>query len=218
MGELTSAVLGGESRMWIGGRWVEAVSGEFVDVTDPATGEVVGRVPKGGGKDAARAIDAAFSALSDWSRRTGAERAEVLKRWAEAIRKHREEISEILTREQGKPLAESLEEADGAADFVEWYAEEAKRVCGETLPGSRENQRILVIRQPVGVAALITPWNYPATMVTRKMAAALAAGCTVVLKPASQTPLTAVALLKLLEEAGLPPGAANLVTGEAGAL
>ncbi|MFO7290356.1 MAG: NAD-dependent succinate-semialdehyde dehydrogenase [Bacillota bacterium] len=218
MGELTSAVLGGESRMWIGGRWVEAVSGEFVDVTDPATGEVVGRVPKGGGKDAARAIDAAFSAFPGWSRRTGAERASVLKRWAEAIRNHRQEISRILTLEQGKPLAESLEEADGAADFVEWYAEEAKRICGETLPGSRGNQRILVIRQPVGVAALITPWNYPATMVTRKMAAALAAGCTVVLKPASQTPLTAVALLKLLEEAGLPPGAANLVTGEAGAI
>src|SRR5690606_37656458 len=111
-----------------------------------------------------------------------------------------------------------LEGAGGAAAWVEWYAAEAKRICGETLPGSRGNQRILVIRQPVGVAALITPWNYPATMVTRKMAAALAAGCTVVLKPASQTPLTAVALLKLLEEAGLPPGAANLVTGEAGAI
>lgn len=218
MGDFSAAVLGSENRMWINGQWVDAFSGGFIDVTDPATGEVVGRVPKGGGEDAARAIDAAASAFPDWSRRTGAERADVLKRWAEAIRKHRKDLAWILTREQGKPLTESLEEADGAADFVEWYAEEAKRIYGETLPGSKSNQRILVIRQPVGVAALITPWNYPATMVTRKMAAALSAGCTVVLKPASQTPLTAVALMKLLQDAGLPPGVANLVTGDAGAI
>jgi succinate-semialdehyde dehydrogenase/glutarate-semialdehyde dehydrogenase len=202
-------------RMWIGGQWVDSVTGETVTVINPANGEVVGDVPKAGRKETAQAVDAAHQAFPAWSGLTAAERGAYLKKWAEEIRRNRESLARLLTMEQGKPLSEALEEVDAAADFSEWYGEEAKRVAGEALPGSKRDQRILVIRQPVGVAALITPWNYPATMVTRKMAAALAAGCTVVLKPASQTPLTAAFLMQLLEKTGLPTGVANLVTGNA---
>ncbi|MGA9175202.1 MAG: NAD-dependent succinate-semialdehyde dehydrogenase [Thermoactinomyces sp.] len=200
-------------RMWIGGQWVESVTGETVPVINPANGEMVGIVPKGGRKETAQAVEAAEQAFPVWTGLTAAERGSYLKKWAEEIRRQSKTLARLLTMEQGKPLPEALEEVDAAADFSEWYGEEAKRVAGETLPGSKPTQRILVIRQPVGVAALITPWNYPATMVTRKMAAALAAGCTVVLKPASQTPLTAIALMQLLEKTGLPAGVANLVTG-----
>ncbi|MDN4592837.1 NAD-dependent succinate-semialdehyde dehydrogenase [Polycladomyces subterraneus] len=203
-------------RMWIGGQWMDSETGETVTVFNPANGEVVGDVPKGGRKETAQAVDAAHQAFPDWSGLTAAERGGYLKKWAEEIRRNRESLAHLLTMEQGKPLSEALEEVDAAADFSEWYGEEAKRVAGEALPGSKRDQRILVIRQPVGVAALITPWNYPATMVTRKMAAALAAGCTMVLKPASQTPLTAAFLMQLLEKTGLPSGVANLVTGNAG--
>lgn len=202
-------------RMWIGGQWVDSETGETMIVVNPANGEVVGDVPKGGRKETAQAADAAHRAFPAWSSLTAAERGAYLKKWAEEILRNREPLARLLTMEQGKPLAEALEEVDAAADFSEWYGEEAKRVAGEALPGSKRDQRILVIRQPVGVAALITPWNYPATMVTRKMAAALAAGCTVVLKPASQTPLTAAFLMQLLEKTGLPAGVANLVTGSA---
>lgn len=202
-------------RMWIGGQWMDSETGETITVINPANGELVGSVPKGGRTETEQAVRAAEQAFPVWSGLTAADRGSYLKKWAEEIRREREPLARLLTFEQGKPLSEALEEVDAAADFSEWYGEEAKRVTGEILAGSKPKQRILVIRQPVGVAALITPWNYPATMVTRKMAAALAAGCTVVLKPASQTPLTAVFLMQLLEKTGLPPGVANLVTGAA---
>jgi succinate-semialdehyde dehydrogenase/glutarate-semialdehyde dehydrogenase len=200
--------------LYIGGQFLTA-SGGSIDVLNPATGEVVGRVPKGGARESRAAVAAAQNAFADWSRLTAAARADYLQRWACLIREHTEEIARLLTAEQGKPLGESREEVEGAAMFVQWYAEEGKRAYGETIPASAENKRIVVIRQPIGVAALITPWNYPATMITRKAAPALAAGCTVVIKPASQTPLTALALVRLAHEAGFPAGVINLVTGDA---
>jgi succinate-semialdehyde dehydrogenase / glutarate-semialdehyde dehydrogenase len=189
-----------------------------LDVTNPATGEVVGRVPLGGEREARLAVDAAAQAFPLWARLPAQTRAGYLMEWAERIVRDGDVLAELLTAEQGKPLDEARDEIEGAAAFIRWYAEEGKRAYGEVIPASREQQRILVLRQPVGVAALITPWNYPAAMVARKMAPALAAGCTAVLKPARQTPLIAVALFDHLMETGLPAGAANLVTGEADAI
>jgi len=212
---LTDLVLGQTNPMYINGEFVSFDGGSFIQVFNPANGDVVGSVPKGGEDETRKAISAAQGAFAKWAGRTPADRATYLRRWAELIYEHASEIAQILTTEQGKPMSEAVEEAEGAAMFLEWYAEEGKRLYGETIPGSAPNKRILVIRQPVGVTALITPWNYPATMVARKAAPALAAGCTVVLKPASQTPLTAIALVRLAHEAGLPPGVINLVTGNA---
>ncbi|MDQ0189499.1 NAD-dependent succinate-semialdehyde dehydrogenase [Alicyclobacillus cycloheptanicus] len=201
------------SAHFIGGEWVTS-SREPIDVFNPASGEIVGHVQNGGKAEAELAIAAASEARHAWAAMTASERAGYLHRWAALIRAHQEEIAHLLTREQGKPLAESREEAEGAAMFIEWYAEEGKRAYGEMIPALARNKRIFVVPQPVGVAALITPWNYPATMVARKAAPALAAGCTIVLKPASQTPLTAVALIALAAEAGFPSGVVNLVTGK----
>ncbi|MGI6127987.1 MAG: aldehyde dehydrogenase family protein, partial [Planifilum sp.] len=199
--------------LYIDGKWTASDSHEAFEVLDPATKEVVGRAAEATAEDVRRAVDAAHQAFSDWSSRTAKERAAVLHNWHRLMLEHLDELAEGMTREQGKPLAEARGEVQYAADFVQWYGEEAKRVYGETIPASFTNKRIWVLRQPVGVVAAITPWNFPAAMITRKVAPALAAGCTVVIKPAEQTPLTACRLVELMEEAGFPPGVVNLVTG-----
>lgn len=184
-------------------------------VTDPATGEIIAHVPQLGAAETREAIEAAERALPAWRARTAKERATALRRWFDAIVAATEDLAMIMTREQGKPLAEARGEVAYAAAYVEWFAEEAKRVYGEIIPSHRADSRLLVIRQPVGVCAAITPWNFPAAMITRKAAAALAAGCTMVVKPASQTPLTALALARLAERAGIPAGVINVITGSA---
>ncbi|WP_020178023.1 NAD-dependent succinate-semialdehyde dehydrogenase [Methylopila sp. M107] len=185
-----------------------------IDVTDPATGEVVGRVPNLGREAATQAVEAAQAAFKPWAAKLPKERSAILRRWFELIIANKDDLALIMTREQGKPLAEAKGEIDYAASFVEFYAEEAKRVSGDTLPTHRADARILVLRQPAGVVAAITPWNFPAAMITRKCAPALAVGCTFVVKPAIETPLTALALAKLADEAGIPKGVFSVVTGQ----
>ena len=202
-------------KMFINGVWKDSVSGETSSVNNPATGEILGTVPHGGSEDTKKAIDAANTAFKTWSKTTANERSELLKNWFNLIVSEKENIAKIMTLEQGKPLHEAEAEVLYAASFVEWYAEEAKRIYGETIPAWKPNKRIMVTKQPVGVVGAITPWNFPAAMITRKLAPALAAGCTVVTKPAPQTPLTAIKLFELLEKAGFPKGTANLVTGDA---
>jgi len=199
-------------RNYIGGEWRDAASGRTFAVRNPATGEQLAVVPDAGAPDAARAVEAASQAFPGWAGLPAPERAKLLFTVAALMLERQEALAQVLTSEQGKPLREARGEIEYAAGFVTWYAEEAKRVYGETIPASVAHKRMIVIKQPVGVVAAITPWNFPAAMVTRKIAPALAAGCTVVLKPAEQTPLTAIALFKLIEEAGLPAGAANIVT------
>jgi succinate-semialdehyde dehydrogenase/glutarate-semialdehyde dehydrogenase len=200
--------------MYINGEWREAVSGKRKDVLNPATGEPVGSVPVGAREDVAAAIDAAHEAFRTWSKTTAMERSVLLYKAFEKLVAKADEIARILTSEQGKPLAEAKGEVMYAAEFMRWYSEEAKRIYGDTIPASVPNKRIMVIRQPVGVVGAITPWNFPVSMLTRKLGPALAAGCTVVLKPADYTPLTAVKLFQVLEEAGFPPGVVNLVTAK----
>lgn len=202
---------------WINGERVTAEQSS-ITVYNPATGEPVGRVPRGDGEAAVRAVDAASHALHGWGRLTAVQRAAFLNRWADRIEQKRDELARLMSLEQGKPVQEAAGELEGSAQFIRWYAEEGRRVYGETIPGSRPNQRIMVWRQPVGVVGMITPWNFPAAMIIRKAAPALAAGCTIVVKPASQTPLIAVALFQLLIETGIPSGVANLVTGSAAAI
>jgi succinate-semialdehyde dehydrogenase/glutarate-semialdehyde dehydrogenase len=201
----------------IDGTWIE-VGDDGIAVDDPATGEIVGRVPKLGAAETEAAIAAAEQAMPAWAARTAKDRAQVLRTWFDLIMAHQDVLARILTREQGKPLAEAKGEIAYAASFIEWFAEEAKRIYGEVVPGHMPDKRIVVLKQPIGVVAAITPWNFPAAMVTRKLAPALAAGCTTVLKPASQTPFTALALAVLAEEAGVPAGVINVVTGGAAAI
>ena len=201
-------------RAYLAGEWVDVAGGATLPVVDPANGEQVGVVPAMGKGEALRAVDAAAAAWPDWRGRTAKDRAAVLRRWFELMLEHRDDLALIMTREQGKPLAEARAEIAYAASFVEWFAEEAKRVCGETLPVIQHGKRMLVLKQPVGVCAAITPWNFPAAMITRKAGAALAAGCTMVVKPAEQTPLSALALAVLAERAGLPGGVFNVITGD----
>jgi succinate-semialdehyde dehydrogenase/glutarate-semialdehyde dehydrogenase len=198
--------------VFIDGAWVPARSGETFASINPATGEELGRVPAGDGADARAAIGAAAGALPDWRARTAYERADVLARAHRLMLERREDLARLMTMEQGKPLRAARNEVGYAADFLSWFAEEAKRIYGETIPSSRPDQRFLVMHQPVGVAAAVTPWNYPISMITRKAAPALAAGCTFVLKPAEQTPLCAVETFKVFEDAGVPAGVVNLVT------
>ena len=200
---------------YVGGRWVDADSGETFPVLDPATGETIADVPRMGAAETARAIEAAAEALPAWRARTAKERASVLRRLADSMMERSEELSALLVREQGKPLAEARAEIGYAASFYEWFAEEGKRVYGDTIPPPTRDRRIVVLKEPIGVAAGITPWNFPSAMVTRKSAPALGAGCTMVLKPAEQTPLSALAVAVLAEEAGLPPGVLSIVTGDA---
>jgi len=199
----------------IDGAWVAADNGATLEVRDPATGALVGTVPRAGRAETRRAIEAAERALPAWRARTGKERAQVLRRWFELMMAHQEDLARLMTAEQGKPLGESRGEIAYAASFLEWFGEEAKRVYGDTIPGHARDKRILVLKQPIGVCAAITPWNFPAAMITRKVGPALAAGCTVVIKPASQTPLSALALCELANRAGVPPGVVSCVTGSA---
>ncbi len=190
-------------------------SGETFPVDDPATGGTLLEVPRMGAAETERAIRAAEEALPAWRGLLAKERARILRRWSDLMLEHEAELARLMTGEQGKPLVESRAEIAYAASFLEWFGEEAKRVYGDTIPSYMQDRRVVVLRQPVGVTAGITPWNFPAAMVTRKAAPALAAGCTMVLKPAEQTPLTALAIAKLAEEAGLPPGVLGIVTGSA---
>lgn len=198
--------------MYIDGEWRAAVSDRTFESTNPATGEVLGAVPDGGRADARLAIDAAAAALPAWRAKTAYERADVLIASHRIMLERRDELATLMTREQGKPLRMARTEVGYAADFLLWFAEEAKRVYGEVIPSARVDQRFLVLQQPVGVCAAITPWNYPISMITRKVAPALAAGCTSVLKPAEQTPLCAAETFRVFADAGVPPGVVNLVT------
>lgn len=204
-----------QTRNLINGEWIGARSGAELNVTDPATDEIVASVPNGDAHDARLAIEAASCALPEWRKRPARDRAEILRRLAGAMLRDQERLALIMTREQGKPIAQSRAEIAYAASFIEWSAEEAKRVYGETIPASTPDKRILVLRQPIGVTAAITPWNFPSAMITRKLGPALAAGCTMTVKPAEQTPLSAIALGELALEAGVPPGVFNIVTGDA---
>ena len=191
---------------FVGGLWTGADSGETFPVTDPATGEVLGVVPRCGAAETRRAIEAANAALRPWQALAARDRAVVLRTWFNLIMAHQEDLAVLMTREQGKPITESRGEIAYAASFIEWFAEEGKRVYGDIIPSQAPDRRLIVIKQPVGVCAAITPWNFPSAMLTRKAGAALAAGCTMVVKPASQTPFSALALCELAMQAGLPPG------------
>ncbi|HIP77919.1 MAG TPA: aldehyde dehydrogenase family protein, partial [Kiloniellaceae bacterium] len=200
---------------YIDGGWVDADSGGVIEVTNPATGEVLGSVPNMGTAETRRAIEAAERAWPAWRSLLAKERATILRRWFELILANQEDLAQLMTLEQGKPLAESRGEVVYGASFIEWFAEEAKRVYGDTIPQHQPDKRIVVVKQPVGVVAAITPWNFPNAMITRKCAPALAAGCPVVIKPASQTPYSAFALAELAERAGIPAGIVNILTGSA---
>ncbi|MCD2137860.1 NAD-dependent succinate-semialdehyde dehydrogenase [Salinicoccus halitifaciens] len=198
--------------LYIDGEWTgEAL--EKLLVHNPATGELISEVPKGGKKEAVAAIEAADDAFKIWSKTTAFERAKLLKRFYELMIENETELAELMTSEMGKPLSEARGEVHYAANYIEWYAEEAKRVYGETIPTHDSNKRLQLWKKPVGVVAAITPWNFPAAMLTRKMGPALAAGCTIVIKPSSETPLTAIKLVQLAEEAGFPKGVINIVIG-----
>jgi succinate-semialdehyde dehydrogenase/glutarate-semialdehyde dehydrogenase len=205
-------------RNLIGGEWVGASSRDEIPVTNPATDEVIARVPRGGAAETRAAVVAAADAFGPWRDRTAAERGRPLRRLAELMMQRQEDLARLMTLEQGKPLAESRGEIAYAASFIDWAAEEGKRLYGDIVPASDAKKRILVLRQPVGVTACITPWNFPAAMITRKLGPALAAGCTMVVKPALQTPLSALALGELALEAGMPAGVVNIVTGDARAI
>ncbi len=203
---------------YLDGAWVPADDGKTMAVRNPATGEHLADVPVMGAVETRRAIVAAHAAQSHWRERTGKQRAAVLRKWADLMLAHVEDLALIMTSEQGKPLAESRAEIVYAASFLEWFGEEAKRVYGDTIPGFAPDRRILVIKQPVGVAAAITPWNFPSAMITRKAGPAIAVGCTIVVKPAPQTPLSAFALAELAERAGVPAGVFSVLTGDAEAI
>lgn len=201
---------------FIDGEWVHADNGRVITVTNPATGETVGTVPRMGAAETRRAIEAANRALPAWRSLTAKERAVKLRRWFELMMVNQEALARLMTVEQGKPLTESRGEIAYAASFIEWFAEEGKRIYGDVIPGHQPDKRLLVIKQPIGVTAAITPWNFPAAMITRKAGPALAAGCTMVIKPASQTPFSALAMVALAEQAGIPKGVLSVVTGSAG--
>lgn len=201
------------NQCFVGGKWV---GDPTIDVLNPATSEVVSAVPRFGTDDAAKAVVAAHKAFPKWAALTARERYLILRKWNDLILQNRDDLALIMTWEQGKALTEARGEIDYAASFIEFFAEEAKRIYGETIPAFRSGSRIIVSKQAAGVVSAITPWNFPAAMITRKCGPALAAGCTVVVKPATETPLTALALAKLAEDAGLPPGTINVITGSSG--
>ena len=206
------------TQCFIGGRWVDADDGATFEVLNPATGQLIGTVPRAGAAETRRAIEAAAGAFAGWARKTAKERAAVLRRWHDLMMAHREDLAVLMTAEQGKPLAEASGEIAYAASFIEWFAEEGKRLYGDVIPPHQGDKRLLAIRQPIGVVAAITPWNFPAAMITRKAGPALASGCTFVCKPASQTPYSALAMAELAARAGVPPGVLNVVTGSARAI
>jgi succinate-semialdehyde dehydrogenase / glutarate-semialdehyde dehydrogenase len=203
---------------YIDGAWVDADDGGSIDVNNPASGEIIASVPSLGAAETRRAIAAADAAWPAWRAKTGKERANIMRRWYELMMENQEDLAVLMTCEQGKPMVESRGEIAYAASFIEWFAEEAKRVYGDTMNHPLPGRRIVVIKQPIGVVAAITPWNFPAAMITRKCAPAMAAGCPVVIKPASQTPLSALALAELADRAGIPPGVLNVITGKASVL
>jgi succinate-semialdehyde dehydrogenase/glutarate-semialdehyde dehydrogenase len=200
---------------YIDGEWVDAISRATIKVTNPANGETLGTVPKMGAEETRRAIEAADRALPAWRAKTAKERAQILRRWFDLLMANQEDLAALMTAEQGKPLAEAKGEIAYAASFIEWFGEEGKRVYGDTIPSHGADKRIVVIKEPIGVCAAITPWNFPAAMITRKCGPALAAGCTMVLKPATATPFSALALCELAERAGVPKGVFSCVTGGA---
>ncbi|MBS0625835.1 MAG: NAD-dependent succinate-semialdehyde dehydrogenase [Verrucomicrobia bacterium] len=202
-----------KQQCYINGEWRSAHSGATFAVHNPSNGTLIGHVPEMGAKETHEAIEAASKALPAWREKTGKERGLILRRWYDLIMKHVDDLAAIMTTEQGKPLAESQGEVRYGASFIEWYAEEAKRIYGDIIPPVMKDQRLLVIKQPVGVVAAITPWNFPHAMITRKCGPALAVGCTIVLKPAEATPYSALALAELAHQAGIPPGVINIVTG-----
>jgi succinate-semialdehyde dehydrogenase / glutarate-semialdehyde dehydrogenase len=203
---------------YIDGAWVAADDGATADVTNPADGSKIGTIPLMGATETHRAIDAANAAWAGWRAKTAKDRAAILRRWFDLMLAHQDDLAIIMTAEQGKPLAEAKGEIAYAASFIEWFAEEGKRIYGDVIPQHQSDKRLIVIKQPIGVCAAITPWNFPSAMITRKVGPALAAGCTVVLKPAQQTPYSAFALAELAERAGLPKGVLNIVTGNARAI
>jgi len=203
---------------YIDGAWVDADDKARIEVTNPATGAVIGTVPKMGAKETALAIDAADRAWAGWAAKTAKERCAILRRWNDLMLANADDLGTIMTIEQGKPLSEAKGEVAYAASFIEWFAEEGRRIYGDTIPGHTADKRIIVIKQPIGVCAAITPWNFPAAMITRKAGPALAAGCPMVLKPASQTPFSALALAVLAERAGIPKGVFSVLTGSATAI
>jgi succinate-semialdehyde dehydrogenase/glutarate-semialdehyde dehydrogenase len=203
------------SRCYVDGLWVEAQDGRTIAVSNPASGETIGTVPKAGLEETRRAIAAAHQAFGAWRDRTSEDRSSLLRRWAALVVQRQEELAVLMTREQGKPLAESRAEIAYAASYIDWFAEEARRVYGDVIPSPWSDRQLLTLKEPIGVCAAITPWNFPSAMIARKAAPALAAGCTMVVKPATQTPLSALALARLSEMAGIPPGVLNVVTGSA---
>jgi len=207
-----------KTQAYINGQWIDADSGETVPVTNPANGEVIAEVAKCSTAETRRAIEAAAGAFVEWRQRTAKERSACLRKWFNLMMEAQEDLAMILTLEQGKPLAEARGEVAYGANYIEWFAEEGKRMYGDTIPQPSNDKRIVCIKQPVGVVACITPWNFPNAMLTRKIAPALAAGCTVVCKPANATPLSAYAFVELAERAGIPPGVINMVTGETAAI
>ncbi len=203
---------------YIDGRWLDADGGKTIAVDNPATGEILGTVPNMGAAEARRAIEAANAAFPAWRAKTAKERAAVLRKWFDLMMANQEDLARLMTAEQGKPLAESRGEIVYAASFIEWFAEEGKRVYGDVIPQHQADKRILVLKEPIGVCAAITPWNFPAAMITRKAGPALAAGCTMVVKPATATPYSALAMAELAERAGVPKGVLSVLTGSATAI
>lgn len=203
---------------YIDGVWADADSGETITVSNPANGEAVGTVPRMGADETRRAIEAAEAAFPAWRAKTAKERSDILRRWFELMMEHQDDLAQIMTLEQGKPFEEARGEIVYGASYVEWFSEEARRIYGDIIPPHQSDKRIVVLKEPVGVVAAVTPWNFPNAMITRKAAPALAAGCTMVCKPASETPLSALALAELAEQAGVPKGVFSVVTGAARAI
>ena len=200
---------------YIDGAWADADSGKTVSVSNPANGEILGSIPNMGAEETRRAIGAANAAFPGWRAKTAKERSTILRKWFELMMLHQEDLAKLMTAEQGKPLSESRGEIAYAASFIEWFAEEGKRIYGDTIPQHQADKRIVVLKEPIGVCAAITPWNFPAAMITRKAGPALAAGCTMVVKPATATPYSALAMAELAERAGVPKGVLSVVTGSA---
>ncbi|PPR12951.1 MAG: Glutarate-semialdehyde dehydrogenase DavD [Alphaproteobacteria bacterium MarineAlpha12_Bin1] len=198
---------------YVNGQWVDSDNKETIDVTNPLDGSVIGTVPKFGAEETRRAIEFSEKAQKDWRCLTGKERAVILRKWHDLMFENQEDLAILMTTEQGKPLAESRGEIAYAASFIEWFAEEGKRVYGDTIPGHQRDKRIVVLKEPIGVCAAITPWNFPSAMITRKAGPALAAGCAMIVKPATSTPYSALAMAELAEQAGVPPGILSVVTG-----
>ena len=207
-----------QSKAYINGQWCDADDGATLAVTNPATGEVIKEIAKLGANETRRAIEAAETAMAEWQRQPAKARSQILRRWFDLVMANQEDLAIIMTAEQGKTLAESRGEVAYGASYIEWFSEQAKRIDGDVIPGPGSDRRIVCIKQPVGVCAAITPWNFPNAMITRKAAPALAAGCSVVIKPASETPLSALALAELAHRAGIPAGVLNVVAGSSGAI